>query len=278
MSGELLTLELSKKQFDHISRLMYTTSGVNLHFGKEELVKARLAKRLRTLGIVSFDEYIRYVESERGGSEMLVMVDSLTTNKTSFFRESQHFDYLRESVLPGLVGRGGSLRFWCAGCSSGEEPYTLAMVLREEIPDIDRRDVRILATDISSQVLEKAKNGVYTQDNLADVPKHLAAKYFEVARSDSAELAMARTNIKQMIRFARLNLMESWPMKGPFNAIFCRNVMIYFDKPTQQTLVNRYYDLLEPGGHLFVGHSESLTATAHQFKYVRPAVYVRQGE
>jgi chemotaxis protein methyltransferase CheR len=257
---------------------MYTTSGVNLHLGKEELVKARLARRLRALSLSSFDDYIKFVQEDKSGREMIAMIDSLTTNKTSFFREAQHFDYLQEDVLPVLtrkVEHGGKLRFWSAGCSTGEEPYTLGMVLSENVPNVSAHDVRILATDISVRVLERAKNATYSEDTLVDVPRHLVTKYFDAKKTDTNRMFTVKEKVSSLVRFARLNLMENWPMTGPFDAIFCRNVMIYFDKPTQQALINRFWELLEPGGLLFVGHSESLTATAHRFRYVRPAIYAR---
>lgn len=270
-----MSLDLTNKQFEKISEIVYKLCGINLHLGKEVLVKARLAKRLRWLGLNSFEGYMDYLEHDESGQELAIMIDSLTTNKTSFFRESQHFDYLRRHILPELKSRGNKIRIWSAGCSSGEEPYTLAIVIRETFPDIAKMDVRILATDISTKVLGTAKEAVYGQDVLRDVPPELVGKYFTCTRTKSPRTYKVNNDVKSMIRLAKLNLMEPWPMKGPFDAIFCRNVMIYFDKPTQQELVRRYFELLEPGGHLFVGHSESLTASSHQFKYVQPAVYIK---
>ncbi|MGZ8471413.1 MAG: CheR family methyltransferase, partial [Gemmatirosa sp.] len=205
------------------------------------------------------------------------MVDLLTTNKTSFFREAAHFDFLRDRLLPSLGP--GPVRIWSAGCSSGEEPYTLAMVIRGLWPDAERRDVKILATDISKRVLATAAAGVYPDALLEDVPHDLLRRHWmrasreDVARPGAAGGWRAGDSLRSLITFAPLNLMGAWPMRGPFQAIFCRNVMIYFDKATQQALVNRYYDLLAPGGHLFVGHSESLSALSHGFSYVQPAVY-----
>jgi chemotaxis protein methyltransferase CheR len=163
-----------------------------------------------------------------------------------------------------------------AGCSSGEEPYTLAMLCHEAFPDIATRDVRILATDISHRVLAQAKAGVYPAENMSDVPAPWIQKYW-ARKQDAGGRAVfdAEKNLRRHVTFAKLNLMERWPMQGPFDAILCRNVMIYFDKATQQQLVERYWGLLRPGGHLFVGHSESLTGLAHKFRYVQPAVYVK---
>lgn len=274
MPVDLMNLDLTDAQFEQISAMIYKLCGINLHDGKAGLVKGRLMKRLRNLDIPSFEDYLRFVEEDSSREELTAMVDALTTNKTSFFREAQHFDYLRDEVLPKLRARGGPLRIWCAGCSTGEEPYTLAIVLREAIPDLDRMDARILATDISTRVLKIAREGVYSPDILSSIPPEQRQRYFEPAGGASHGFHV-KSSLSSLVQFARLNLMETWPMKGRFDVIFCRNVMIYFDKPTQQNLVSRYYDYLQPGGHLFVGHSESLNAWAHQYRYVRPAVYAK---
>jgi chemotaxis protein methyltransferase CheR len=271
------SLELSESQFLQIRQLVYRLCGINLIPGKEELVKSRLAKRLRALGLSGFEQYLQYVERDKSRQELASMIDALTTNKTSFFREAQHFDYLRHQVLPGIkkMKEGRRLRIWSAGCSSGEEPYSIALVLREEIPDIDRWDARILATDISTKMLAKAREAIYGQEELREVPASLLQKYFTCIRIKPPRSYQVKDNVRALIRFSALNLMAAWPMKGPFQVIFCRNVMIYFDKQTQQELVNRFGELLEPGGHLFLGHSESLTGSAHAFRYVQPAVYMK---
>lgn len=225
-------------------------------------------KRLRALGMESFDAYIHFIESEAGRHELEMMVDVMTTNKTSFFREPAHFEYLSKHLLPDV--RSSRMRFWTAACSSGEEPYSLAIFIREAIPDIDRKDVKILATDISTRMLEKAKRAVYTQEALREVPGFLVQKYF--SKTSESEYRV-KNAVLDMVHLARLNLIDKWPMKGPFDVIFCRNVMIYFDRPTQQRLINRFWNYLEPGGYLFVGHSEGLSAISHKFHYVRPAVY-----
>jgi chemotaxis protein methyltransferase CheR len=267
--------ELSEAQFHTISQLLHRLCGITLKAGKEGLVKARLAKRLRALHLSSFEAYLAYLERDPEGQELAIMVDALTTNKTSFFREPQHFDYLRQQILPQLLARGDSMRFWSAGCSSGEEPLSLAMLLWEEIPDLDRRDVRILATDISTTVLTKARQAIYPQDVLRDVPAQLVQTYFTKVQCTPPCTYQVNEKVKALIRLAQLNLMGPWPMRGPFDVIFCRNVMIYFDKPTQQRLVQRFGDLLAPGGHLFVGHAESLAGASHRLHYVQPAIYVK---
>ena len=203
--------------------------------------------------------------------ESAKLVDELTTNKTSFFREASHFDVLRNKIIPSLKDR--RLRIWSAGCSSGEEPYTLAMTVKEAGTALDGVDVRILATDLSERMLEKARAGVYAEETLADVAPPLRQKYFEPAGEEQWRV---KPILKSLIQFAPLNLQQAWPMKGPFNAIYCRNVMIYFDRETRQKLVTRYAELLAPGGFFFVGHSESLTGITHTLRYVEPAAYQRE--
>jgi chemotaxis protein methyltransferase CheR len=262
---------LGAAEFEEIARIVHAVAGIRLPPGKEGLVRARLARRLRLLGVPSFAAYVAHVQHERGRAELAEMVDALTTNKTDFFREAAHFDYLRERVLAARAP-GAPLRFWSAGCSSGEEPYTLAVVLRESLPDVDRRDVRILATDISRRVLAHARAGSYSDAALEGVPEPLRRRHF--ARTPDGAW-QASPSLRRLVTFAPLNLVGPWPMKGPFDAILCRNVMIYFDKATQQRLVDRYWRLLPPGGHLFVGHAESLSGLQHRFRYVQPAVYAR---
>ncbi len=267
----LMSAELTDRQFKKISRLVYELCGINLKEGKQALVRARLMKRLRVLKLESFDAYIQYIESKAGHHELSFMVDVMTTNKTNFFREPEHFRYLCDHILPGLRVR--RMRFWTAACSSGEESFSLAMLLREHVYDIDRKDIKILATDISMRMLEKARDAVYTEELIRDVPPLLLQKYFVKFQKEGNKYYRVKDSIRAMVQLGWLNLMDPWPMKGPFTVIFCRNVMIYFDRPTQQRLINRFWELLEPGGHLFVGHSEGLSAVKHSFKYVRPAVY-----
>lgn len=266
---------LSGPQFEAIRRLIHEVCGINLQAGKEALVRSRLSKRLRALGLADFDAYLARVREDRTGAELSELVNALTTNKTSFFREPEHFEYLREVIVPELEGRRGPIRVWSAGCSSGEEAYSLAIVLREALTDAAWREVRILATDISTRVLAKARDGVYAEGEVRVIPRAWLARYFEKVQRDGQTAYAVRAELRSAVRVARLNLMEPWPMKGPFDLIVCRNVMIYFDRPTQQRLVQRFWEMLAPGGHLFVGHSESLTSLGHSFRYVRPATYVK---
>jgi chemotaxis protein methyltransferase CheR len=268
--------ELGPAAFAEISRLVVEVSGIQLRAGKEGLVRSRLARRLRELGVASYDAYLERTRGAAGAPELAHMVDLLTTNKTNFFREATHFDFLRDRVLGEFGGAPGGLRLWSAGCSSGEEPYTMALVLREAMPAAQLQQARILATDLSARVLARARAGVYTDEQVEGVSPERLRRHFTrapVAAGRGAPGWSAGAELRALVRFAPLNLMAPWPMRGPFHAIFCRNVMIYFDKPTQARLVARYHELLAPGGYLFVGHSESLNAVGHAYSYVQPAVY-----
>lgn len=257
-----------------IAKITYDISGIVLDERKKELVKARLRKRLAHLGFETYRQYVRHVESEAGRAELDLMVDLLTTNKTSFFREQAHFDFLREHVFP-TVGATGGLKIWSAGCSSGEEPYTLTIELNEVLSVSELSRARILATDLSADVLARARAGVYDEAQLGEVPDRAVKKYFQRASIPGSAKATytAKSALRRPIRFARLNLMGPWPMSGPFDVIMCRNVMIYFDTPTRERLVSRFSDLLRTGGYLLTGHSESLNAITHELEYIQPAVY-----
>ena len=263
---------LSAAEFKAVSELMYGISGVNLTPGKEGLVESRLASRLRALSLDSFTEYLAFVKSDPKRVELTTLVDLLTTNKTNFFREVAHFDYLKECVLPDLAQRRGA-RFWCAGCSSGEEPYTLAMVLAEAWNASQLSGVKILATDLSTRVLARAAAAEYDEAAIGDMAPERVRRHFNRSETQGGARYQVKQPLRQLVHTARLNLMGDWPMKGPFDVIMCRNVMIYFDAPTQERLVNRFHELLTPGGSLLVGHSESLTALSHSFTAVQPATY-----
>lgn len=265
--------DLKPQHFRKISAIVYRTAGINLQQGKEALVRARLMKRLRSLGIGRVEDYLKFLDSEQGGQEIPSLIDVMTTNQTSFFRETDHFSFLRDTVLPELALP--RLRFWSAACSSGEEPYTLAIILREHLPGVDCRDVRILATDISRRMLDKAAQAVYPKGAVMELPSPQYRKYFMPLRNGQSGMVQVSAEARELVHLAYLNLIEPWPMRGRFQVIFCRNVMIYFDRPTQQELVSRFWDALEEGGYLFVGHSEGLSAINHRFRYLRPAVYLK---
>lgn len=271
--------DITEAQFNEISNLVKGLCGINLHEGKKELVRARLSKRLRALQLTGFREYLIFLREdlEAGGNELTALLDAVSTNLTSFFRENAHFQYLASVVLPDLAAtrRAGErkLRIWSAGCSSGEEPYSIALTLCEQLPDWEQWDLGILATDLSTRVLQIARQGEYEAQRLATVPAGMLNTYFARLPDTTEKRYQVRAAVRRLVHFARLNLMAPWPMSGPFDIIFCRNVMIYFDKPTQGALVRRFAELLAPGGTLFIGHSESLTGIEHSFRYVQPTIY-----
>ena len=266
-----LAIDLNDKHFKRVCNLVYQLSGIHLKNGKEALVKTRLMKRLRKLDIGSFDDYINFIESEAGHTELGMMIDVMTTNKTSFFRELAHFDFLSKTILPEI--KKNKMRLWSAACSSGQEPYSIAILLREQMPNVDSLDIRILATDISRRMLEEASAGQYVEDKMEGISREILYKYFSKTKNGQDIVYKISEKVRKMISLSSLNLLGNWPMKGPFDVIFCRNVMIYFDRPTQQKLVDRFWNICEPGGYLFVGHSEGLSAVTHKFKYVQAAIY-----
>lgn len=271
---------LSDSEFRLISDLVYRHCGINLHDGKKELVRARLAKRLRLCNIASFSEYIDYVLKDSSGREFGHLVDCVSTNLTSFFREMQHFDYLRMTFLPQLLDRkrrkeSNRIRAWSAGCSSGEEPYSIAIVLLEMTEGQGRWDIKVLATDISTAILEKAQRGIYDEERIAPLSPAQRTSFLNSRRENGRHFFEVNARLRDVVLFRYLNLMADWPVRGPVDFIFCRNVMIYFDKPTQQKLITRFYHLLDSGGVLFTGHSESLTGIDHAFKYIKPTIYMK---
>lgn len=276
MQATLNAAELTKTQFVSISNLVKGLCGINLHEGKQALVKARLNKRLRALGLRDFGQYLDRVRDDVDGSEARMMLDALSTNLTYFFREPRHFEILKAGVVPAILARHKQdrhLRVWSAGCSSGEEPYSIAIALKESIGDLSLWDAGILATDISIRMLGVATRGIYSPERLSKTPARTVLDNFVGAQEPEQEGYRIKDSLRRMVHFARLNLMDPWPMRGQFDVIFCRNVMIYFDKITQEKLVERFWRQLVPGGTLFIGHSESLTGIRHKFRYVQPTVY-----
>lgn len=246
--------EFTDRDFETISAILYRDSGIALPSGKSALVYSRLGKRLRALGLTRFSEYCALVSSAEGGEERAALLSALTTNVTRFFREPHHFDTLRQQVRDRLAPRaraGGRVRLWSAGCSLGHEPYSIALTLAAELPEAASLDVRILATDIDPKVIEVARAGRYGREDVQSVPPALAAG----VTISGAEAVMSPA-IRSLITFGTLNLHAEWPMKGRFDAIFCRNVAIYFDEPTQKRLWSRFASALQDDGRLYIGHSE----------------------
>jgi len=261
VEGEFL---FTAEDFERIKRMLYQQSGINLTEGKATLVYSRLAKRLRALGLPSFHAYCELVASAQGAEERLSMLTALTTNVTRFYREPHHFDHLRDEVLPALIDkarRGEKVRLWSAACSSGQEPYSMAMTLMQMMPDAPQRDIRILATDIDPRILATARKGVYSEELIDAVPANLRRECFD--RADGAGRDwQVRAPLRELVAFRELNLLGEWPMKGRFDAIFCRNVVIYFDEPTQERVWGRFAPLLVENGALYIGHSERVTGPA----------------
>jgi chemotaxis protein methyltransferase CheR len=268
----------SDDDFRSLSKLAYEETGIVLPESKRNLIYGRLSRRLRALGLTTFRDYRAYLGGDGGSAEMQNFVNSISTNLTKFFRESHHFDHFRSAVVvPYAQARGRSsrrLRVWSAGCSTGEEPYTIAVILQKEMADIARHDVRILATDIDTEVLGKAARGEYPANSVDDVPKVYRGFFLPSGRGGST--IQLSEPIRSLIAFRQLNLLETWPFRGPFDAIFCRNVMIYFDGPTKTALVERFVKALIPGGWLYIGHSESLLGSHAGLKLMGRTIYRRE--
>jgi chemotaxis protein methyltransferase CheR len=277
-----LVTVMSDREFQRFSVFIHEECGIKMPPAKKAMVQTRLQKRLRLLGMTSFSEYADFVFSSEGmQTELIAMIDVVTTNKTDFFREPGHFDYLTGTAVPELIGniRVGiqkKLMVWSAGCSTGEEPYTLAMVLGEFAERCPGFDFTILATDISTQVLEKAKAAIYDAEKVAPVPASLKTKYLLRSKDRSNGTVRIVPELRSRIRFRRLNFMDGdFGMREPMDVIFCRNVIIYFDRRTQETLLNRLCSHLIPGGYLFMGHSETLNGMDLPLTAVSSSVYRR---
>ena len=259
VEGEFL---FTTDDFTAIARMLHDDAGIALSESKASLVYSRLAKRLRALGIESFHDYCRLVAGSEGIGERQNMLAALTTNVTRFFREPHHFEHLRTKVLPDLVARArarGRVRIWSAGCSTGQEPYSIALTVLEAMPEAASLDVRILATDIDSNVVATGRAAVYSWEAVQPVPAGLRDRWMVRVRDGAREAWGAGEEMRRLVAFRELNLMAGWPMKGRFDAIFCRNVVIYFDEPTQARIWARFAPLINPGGRLYVGHSERVT-------------------
>lgn len=269
-------IALSDREFGRIKARVYEVAGISLSDAKRTLVVSRLSKLVRGCGLASFDAYVDFLEQKRDNNHNQDFVNALTTNLTRFYREDHHFAHLEEYVGKLIaskprVGPTGKprLRIWSAGCSTGQEPYTIAMCLTARFPELKRWDFKILATDIDTNVVKKAAAGVYAESELAGLSQE-RAKVFERPGDGTIRVPMA---LKSLISFKPLNLMDPWPFKGPFDAIFCRNVTIYFDKPTQAKVFGRFGEMLAPSSYLYIGHSENLGATASKFTLHGKTIY-----
>lgn len=254
---------LTDKDFRFLTELAHAKTGIVLPDKKKDMVYGRLVRRLRALGLQSFRQYCELLQSGQGENEMPHLCNALTTNLTSFFREKHHFDHLH-GLLSDMARKnpdGGKLRIWSAGCSSGMEPYSIAMTVLDAIPRLDKWDARILATDIDSNMLEKGQSGEYTRHDAKSIPESYS-RFFDFCGGDGIQMS---DRLQKLVSFKRLNLLESWPMKGAFDFIFCRNVAIYFDRDTKKGIFDRYASLLKPEGWLYIGHSENLHGVTDLF-------------
>lgn len=270
--------ELSQKDYDLFRKLIYEKCGINLGDQKQQLVRARLGKRLRSGNFASYRAYYEFVRNDATGNEVCLLIDAISTNTTHLFREKQHFDFLASALQRRLEDKRWrsatkTLRIWSAGCSTGDEPYSIAMTLDDALVN-SGVDWKILATDISTKVLDVARAGIYETHRLGTVPPTFRQRYFGRVAGPDRTHAQVVPRLRERITFARFNLMtEHFPFRHGFDFIFCRNVMIYFDRATQEGLVARFSQHLRPGGHLLIGHSESLNGIRHVLTYVQPTIY-----
>ncbi|GMR19952.1 MAG: protein-glutamate O-methyltransferase CheR [Gammaproteobacteria bacterium] len=284
MSGSILKEEnvqskrdylFSDDDFNFLRKLVTENTGIVLADHKRDMVYGRLCRRLRALNLDSFSDYCELVRSDNDG-ELVELVNAITTNLTSFFREPHHFDYLSKTVLPELVkhkARTKQIRIWSAGCSTGEEPYSIAMVVQESLPEAASWNIKILATDLDSNCVETARKGVYKEERVSGISGGRLRRWFKRGVGPNAGLARVKPELQRLIDFKPLNLLHTWPMRGPFDLIFCRNVVIYFDKQTQARLFSRYADILDDRGHLYIGHSESLYKVTDRFELIGQTIY-----
>ncbi len=263
----------SSKDFDYLRKLVTDTTGILAGDDKYTMYYSRLARRLRILGLKDFTAYRKYL-NDHLDTELIELVNAVTTNLTAFFRENHHFEFLKDTVVAKLKSRGArKVRIWSAGCSTGEEPYSIAISLAEAIPDYKSWDIRIFATDLDSNVLQKASSGVYDISRVGGIAKPLLKKYFRKGTGSNSGLVRLKPDIINLITFEQLNLLHSWPINDIMDCIFCRNVVIYFDKSTKVKLVERYAEQMVPEGYLFMGHSESLYKSTERFHLIGHTIY-----
>lgn len=265
------------KDFSRVKKMVYEFAGIDLNDSKKNLVYNRLSKRIRMLDTASFQAYLDYVEAQ-GEAEFVHLINAITTNLTFFFRENHHFEYLKNTLLPMLIKDNAAskkIRVWSAGCSTGEEPYSLAIILKEAVPS--NWDAKVLATDLDTTVVDTARKGVYAIDRLKGVSEERIKKWFLKGKGGQDGFVKVKPELQSMIDFGQINLMNDWPIKDTIDVIFCRNVVIYFDKPTQAKLFNRFADLLPNHGHLIIGHSESLYKVCDKFDLLGQTIYKKIG-
>jgi chemotaxis protein methyltransferase CheR len=278
--NEIFKAKLNDEEFKKLSEFIYIEYGIRMPPVKKIMLQSRLQKRLRELGITSFKEYVNYVFSKEGqDNEVIHMIDVVSTNKTDFFREPIHFDYLANNVVPGFVestqGRR-PMKVWSAGCSSGEEPYTIAIILSECKEKIHAFDFTIFGTDISSRILNSAHTAIYKENRVDEIPLAYKRKYFLKSKDRTNPTVRIISELRNKASFARLNFMDnSYNIHETFDVIFCRNVLIYFDREAQEKVINKLCSKLLPGGYFFLGHSESITSMKVPLKQIKPTIFIK---
>ncbi len=265
--------QFNDEDFQRVKKIVYDFAGIDLNESKKNLVYNRLSKRIRFLEMESFSEYLAYVE-QQGEVEFVQLINAITTNLTFFFRENHHFEYLANTIIPSLLAKNDNkktIRIWSAGCSTGEEPYSIAIVLKETVPP--GWDAKVIATDLDSNVVNTASNGIYPLERLKGVSEERKKRWFFKGTGSNQGSAKVKPELQDIIEFGQLNLMADWPQIKNVDVIFCRNVVIYFDKPTQSNLFDRYANLLPDDGHLLIGHSESLYKVCDRFELLGQTIY-----
>ena len=268
--------EFTDNDFQNIRKLVKKDTGINLSEAKRDMVYARLARRLRELDMQRFSDYLAFIQTDDAADELIQFTNAITTNLTSFFREEHHFDYLAETALPEVIKRNQAkkkIRIWCCAASTGEEPYSIAMVVKELTPMLRGWDVKILATDLDTNVLATAKNGIYPENRVQGISGQRQRRFFLRGSGVHQGKVSVRDELKELITFKKLNLMDKWPLRGPIDIIFCRNVVIYFTKDTQKVLLDRFAGLVAPDAYLFMGHSESLNTVTDRFELIGKTAY-----
>jgi len=273
VSNNQREFEYTREDFDFLRKISNDHSGILVPDDKFDMFYSRLSKRVRMHKLANFKQYCQFLENDKG-TEFTDFINAVTTNLTSFFREQHHFDYLKNTVLPEVIKKNSNaktIKIWSAGCSTGEEPYSLAMTLLENVPS--GWDMKILATDLDTNVLQTAASGIYNSDRVDGLASSTLKKWFKKGTGQNANKVKISQECQSLIHFKQLNLMKEWPMKPYFDFIFCRNVLIYFDRDTKERLAQRYGDLLTTGSHLFIGHSESLNQLDTDFDLIGKTIY-----
>ena len=271
---------LSPKEFTKLSEFIKTEYGIKMPEAKKQMLQSRLQKRLRSLKMNNYKDYISYLFSKEGkkNDEFLHLIDVVSTNKTDFFREPLHFDFLKYEIVPQFLQyrKNNTLNIWSAACSSGEEPYTIAITLQEMTEEYTELDYAIFATDVSNGILNKAREAVYKLEKIAGIPMEIKRKYFLKHRDPGKKIVKICPELRRRIFFQSLNLMEPYyNVKRSFDVVFCRNTLIYFDRETQQKVINKLCVRLKPGGYFFLGHSESIIGMTVPLKQIKPTIFMR---